>query len=325
MLFRIPVFLAAIFLGLLSHLPARSAEQTLKLGHMFAKDSVSDRAAQKFAEIVATRSKGSLQIQIHPAGLLGDERENLSQLRKGFLQFAVTGDVVVSNIGDKYRVVNMPFMYRNPQHALRAYDGELGKAIRDNIRAEGVEALSWHFIGTRMLTANRPIRSAADIRGLQLRLPQDSAWIATWQAFGARPRQIPFTELANVLKVGRIEAQENPPGFIRANRLYENQKYLMTTNHMPQRQMILAAGEFWRKLSPSERSLIGAAAQEASRWASQQAELEQKIDLAWLTREGGMTLVEFDPRGVDEVIAGVPGALAGKDGEAIFRQIRAMP
>lgn len=315
-------FLAAIALAWPFSLQA--AEQVYKLGHMFAKESVPDRAAKKFAEILLTRSKGNLEIQVYPEGLLGDERENLAQLLKGTLNFSVTGDVVVSNIGDKYRVVNMPFMYRSVQHALQTYESDLGMAIRSNIRTEGVDVLSWHYVGTRMLTANKPIRSLADIKGLQLRLPQDSAWIATWQALGANPRQVQFTELATALKVGRVEAQENPPGFIRVNRLFVNQKYLMTTNHMPQRQMILAAGEFWRKLPATERTMISAAAREASEWATRQAELEQKIDQAWLTKEGGMTLVEFDFQGVAEAVAGVPATLAGKEGEAIFKQIRAM-
>lgn len=319
---KLAAFLAATALAWPFSLQA--AEQVYKLGHMFAKESVPDRAAKKFAEILSTRSKGNLRIQVYPEGLLGDERENLAQLLKGTLNFSVTGDVVVSNIGDKYRVVNMPFMYRSVQHALQTYESDLGMAIRSNIRTEGVDVLSWHYVGTRMLTANKPIRSMADIKGLQLRLPQDSAWIATWQALGANPRQVQFTELATALKIGRVDAQENPPGFIRTNRLFENQKYLMTTNHMPQRQMILASGEFWRKLPASERTMIGAAAREASEWATNQAELEQKIDQAWLTKEGGMTLVEFDFQGVAEAVAGVPAALAGKDGEAIFKQIRAM-
>lgn len=303
---------------------SHAAEKTYKLGHMFAKESLPDRAAKKFAEVLAARSQGQLKVQVYPEGLLGDERENLAQLLKGALHFAVTGDVVVSNIGDKYRVVNMPFMYRDVKHALQTYESDLGLAIRKNIRAEGVDVLSWYYVGTRMLTANKPIHGLADIKGLQLRLPQDSAWIATWQALGANPRQVQFTELATALKVGRVDAQENPPGFIRANRLFENQKYLMTTNHMPQRQMILVAGGFWGKLSASESTLISAAARDAAQWATAQAELEQRTDLDWLTREGGMTLVEFDFRGVTDAVAGVPAALAGKEGEAIFKQIRAM-
>ena len=315
-------FLAAIVLA--SPLSLQAAERVYKLGHMFARESLPDRAANRFAEILSTRSKGNLRIQVYPEGLLGDERENLAQLLKGTLHLAVTGDVVVSNIGDKFRVVNMPFMYRSVQHALQTYEGDLGLAIRRNIHDQGVDVLSWYYVGTRMLTANKPIRSMADLNGLQLRLPQDSAWIATWQALGANSRQVQFTELASALKAGRVDAQENPPGFIRANRLFENQKYLMTTNHMPQRQMILAAGEFWRKLTPGERTMFTASAREASEWATRQAESEQRMDQEWLTTQGGMTLVEFDVRGIAEAIAGVPAALAGKDGAAIFQQIRAM-
>ena len=298
--------------------------KTFKLAHMFAKGSLPDRTAEKFADSVAAKSRGSIQVKVLPEGLLGDERENLAQLRKGILQFSITGDVVVSNIGDKYRVVNMPFLYHSPAHALEVYGGAFGDAIRANIRQEGVEVLSWHYVGTRMLTANKPIRTAADLKGLLLRLPTDSAWVATWQALGVEPRQVQFTELAAALKLGRVEAQENPPNFIRANRLYENQRYLMATNHMPQRQMVLASGEFWRKLGEKDRHLLDAAAREASDWATSRAIHEHKIDLAWLTREGGMTLIEFDRRGVVEAIAGVPAVLAGGEGDKIYQKIQAL-
>ncbi len=305
-------------------LHVQSAEQTYKLGHMFARGSIPDKTANKFAEIVAATSKGTLNVVVHPEGILGDERENLAQLRKGILHFSVTGDVVVSNIGDKYRVVNMPFIYRDAQHALKTYDSELGNTIRSNIRAEGVEALSWHYVGTRVLTANKPIRNVGDIKGLSLRLPQDSAWITTWRALGADTQHVQFTELATALRIGRIEAQENPPNFIRANRLHEHQKYLMTTNHMPQRQMILASGEFWKKLQEDKRALLRAAAREASNWATAQAEKQHDEDLIWLTREGGMIRVDFDHKGVSAAVVGVPNALAGKEGQQILEQIQAI-
>lgn len=319
---RWPTMLLAI-LGLLSS-AAQSAEQNYTLGHMFARGSIPDRAADKFAEIVSAKSLGAIKVSVHADGALGDERENLSQLSSGILDFAVTGDVVISNIGNKYRVVNMPFIYRDAQHALTTYGGALGNAIRSNIRAEGVEALSWHYVGTRVLTANKPIRKLADIKGLNLRLPQDSAWITTWRALGANTKHVQFTELAAALKQGRIDAQENPPNLIRAQRLHEAQKYLITTNHMPQRQMILASGVLWKKLKEDRQALFRAAASEASHWATAQAEIEHRNDLDWLTREGGMVLIEFDRQGIGEAIAGVPESLAGPEGSEILEKIRAI-
>jgi tripartite ATP-independent transporter DctP family solute receptor len=310
--------------ALLAMTAPHAAGETFKLGHMFARGSLPDQAARKFAELVAVRSRQAIRIEVHADGLLGDERENVSQLRKGSLDFAVTGDVVISNLGDQYRVVNMPFIYRDAGHALAVYAGPLGAALRTAIRREGVEVLSWHYVGTRVLTANRPIRGLDGLKGLKLRLPQDHAWTATWQALGADTRQLPFTELADALRLGRVEAQENPPNFIRGSRLHEHQKYLMTTNHMPQRQMLLASGQRWTRLPTAQRALLEAAAREAAAWTSARAAAQQRADLDWLLDAGGMTRIDFDARGVDAAIAAVPGHLAGPAGEAVFAQIEAL-
>ena len=317
---RFAVPLLALLLGLAA-LPVQAAE-TYRLAHMFPRASLPDRCAERFAELVAQRSQQAVRIDIHGEGRLGDERENVAQLRRGMLDFAITGDVVVSNVADHYRVVNMPFVYRDATHALEVYASDVGQAIRGAIRTEGVEVLSWHFIGTRWLTANRPVRNLADLKGLALRLPQDSAWTTTWQALGTQPRQVPFPELASALRHGRVEAQENPPNFIRASRLHEHQRYLVRTEHMPQRQMILASDAFWKRVPAARRQLLQDAASEASRWATATAAAEEKTDIAWLTGEGKMTLLTFDRAGVEAAIADVPRLLGGDEGIALLDRIR---
>lgn len=299
------------------------ATTSFNLGHQFPVGSISDRAAQKFVALVTEKTKGEVRISLHPAGRFGDEREHLVLLRKQELDFAVTGDLVVSSLGDHYLVVNMPFLYRDTAHALASYDGALGDEIRQELKKRGLLALSWHHVGTRMLTANKPVRRVADLAGLSLRLPQDAAWIAAWRALGAVPKQIPFTDLPTALKQGRVDAQENPPGFIRTGRLYEHQKYLMTTNHMPQRQFILATERAMSSLKPEQRKRVQEAAKEASRWAVMTANEEHLKDLNWLVNEGGMTLVPFDLTGVQEALRPVPKALADEEGVAVYNQILA--
>ncbi|MDI6747232.1 MAG: TRAP transporter substrate-binding protein [Rhodocyclaceae bacterium] len=314
--------LALILLTGLAPLTAVAGE-VFKLGHMFARGSLPDQAALKFAELVAAHSKQAIRIEVYPDGVLGDERENVAQLRKGSLDFTISGDVLISSIGNQFRVVNMPFIYRDPAHALAVYDGPLGVAIRSGIRQEGIEVLAWHYVGTRMLTANRPLRTVEDLKGLKLRLPQDQAWVATWQVLGASTQQIPFTELADALRTGRIDAQENPPNFIRGQQLYKHQKYLMTTDHLPQRQMILASGQRWSRLSARQRDLLLEAVRAAARWTTTRATAQQQADLDWLLGEGGMTRIEFDMRGVRAALGEIPGRLAGTEGERLFEQILA--
>lgn len=302
-----------------------SAQETLNLGHQFARDSIPDRTAHKFAELLGASTKGKLAVAIHPAATFGDEREHLALLRKGTLDFTVAGDLIISSLSDKYQVVNMPFLYRDVRHALAVYDGALGASIRGELKEHGLLALSWHHVGNRLLTANKPIRNLNDLKGLNLRLPQDAAWTTTWRALGAQPRHVQFSDLSAALKLGQVAAQENPPNFIRASRLYEHQKFIMLTHHMPQRQFIFASEKSMTVLPPDLRSKVQKAAQDASRWATSIAESENQRDLAWLVQEGGMTPVEFDAQGVSELLTSVPASLAGQAGTAVYNTIKAIP
>ena len=303
--------------------PAAQAALVLRLGHQFPRNSLSDRAAQYFAQQVADKSRGALEIRVFPDASLGDEREQLALLRKQSLDFALTGDLVVSSLSDRFVVVNLPFLYRDSAHAMATYNGPVGQAMRSELAAHGLKALSWHEVGNRMLTANRPVRNIADVRGLKLRLPTaDVAWTAAWRALGANVRQVQFTDLPVALKTGLVEAQENPPGLIRSARLHEHQKYLMDTRHMPQRQFIFTSVPAWNRLNAAQRRIVQQAATAASALAMATAKTEFQRDLDWLIHEGGMTLIPFDASGVPSIIQSVPATLAGTEGEALYREIR---
>ena len=302
-----------------------SAAETYNLGHQFPADSIPDRVARKFAELTHEYSQGDVAIKVHANAAFGDERGHVALLRRQALDFAITGDLVIGSLSDRYLVMNMPFLYRDLAHAMAVYDGKLGDAIRLELKTHGLRALSWHHVGTRMLTANRPIRNTTELAGLALRLPQDTTWIAAWRALGATPRQVAFTELASALQLGTVEAQENPPNFIRSSKLYLHQKYIMTTNHMPQRQFIFASEGRWSGLTAQQRNSLQKAAAEASRWAVSMANAEHAKDLAWLLDEGGMKLVTFDAAGVQNALRGVPALVGGTEGAELYQQLRAIP
>ncbi len=302
-------------------LPARAA-RSLRLGHQFAPGSLPDRVAERMARQLQERSGGGVEVTLIPGAALGDELQHLKLLRSGALDLSVTGDLIVSSLSDKYLVFNLPFLYRDTAHALAAYGSAAGARMREEMEASGLRALSWHPVGTRMLTAQRPIARPQDLQGLRLRLPADVAWTAVWRSLGAQPQQVPFTDLPAALRLGRVEAQENPPNFIRAGQLYQYQSHLMTTGHMPQRQFVFASGPRWALWTPQERRWVLEAAEEASRWAVDAAQAEQQRDLDWLLGPGRMQRVAFDDTGIAEQLEPIAAALAGEAGRAMYRQIR---
>jgi tripartite ATP-independent transporter DctP family solute receptor len=315
----------AVLLLLAAHLPVSvaHAEQAVLIAHMFPADSLPDKAAVALVKSLDGKS-GFGKVEVAAAARLGDERENLRQLQNGEIDIAIVGDLVLDYLVPRYRLVGLPFSHRNPQEALAVYGSELGSEIRQELRKQGIEVLSWHSIGQRMLTANRPIRSLADLQGLVLRLPPAPVWIATWETLGAKPKVVPFPALHDAMRRGVVDAQENPPDFIRSKKLYEVQSHLMLTRHSVQRQFILASQRFFDALPPRQRSALRAAATTASAQTSQQAQENQAKDIAWLEREGGMHVLNLDL--FAEAVAILPqvaDTLDGAAGKALLTRILA--
>jgi TRAP-type C4-dicarboxylate transport system substrate-binding protein len=69
----------------------------------------------------------------------------------------------------------------------------------------------------------------------------------TWQAFGAIPVPMPYSEVYSALQAGVIDGAENEAVSVLANRFYEAAPYIAPTNHL-----ILPMGLF-----VSERTLAG--------------------------------------------------------------------
>lgn len=315
--------LLVLALSSLFPVQAASSARALVLAHMFDKATFSDRAARRFAQLVEEYTNGRLKVEVYGAGQLGDERNNLLQLKRGDIDFAVTGDLVVSYMVPAYEAVNMPFIYRSPEHAVRVCNGPIGDAIRTSLHDKhGIDELAHYYSGTRLLTANTPIANIRDLKGLRLRLPPDPVWQETWAALGAKPRAIPFTELFRALQRKRVDAQENPPNFIRAMGLQQVQRYLILTNHMPQRQFILANAEVMATMPATQRAAVQRAATETAAWLTQTAKQQQQADIDWLRDEGGMKVLRFNNEGVYDKVRALQRHLPGK-GEQLLNDILA--
>lgn len=315
--------LAALVAGLLGG-PALAGEN-LKLAHQFAPDSLPGKSAAKFADLVAEKTKGNIKLTVLPGGALGDERANLQQLENGSLDLALTGDLVISFMAKPYMLVSMPFIYRDADHAMHVFSGEIGAEINKHLLDNNkLRVLAWQYVGTRELTANRPIRTRNDLKGLKLRMPPAEMWVKTWQKTGAAVVNVAFTELHLALQTGTVHAQENPPNFIIAQKFNEVQKFLMLTNHVPQTNAYFLSSARAQSLPAGDRAAIEAAAKEAAEWATKTAKESQATDIEWLSTKGGMTQVQTDFSGIQELIKGVPEEVLGSAGPALYARIRAV-
>ncbi|SDQ21630.1 TRAP transporter substrate-binding protein [Pseudovibrio sp. Tun.PSC04-5.I4] len=272
---------------------ASAADVTLKLGHLANEANLWHKTSIKFAEEVAARTDGRIEVQIFPNESLGKEIDLINGMQLGTVDFAITGESL-QNWAPKAALLAVPYAYKSLDHMTEVANSEIGKAIEAQIieRAR-VRPLAIMVRGPRNLTTNRPIKSPDDLNGLKMRVPNVPLFVDVWKSLGAQPTPMAFSEVFTSLQNGTIDAQENPLALIKSASFNEVQKYVNKTEHVNSWIYIAMSELTYSDLSAADQEAIVAAGKFAEKWYrsnfdAMQSELEAEL------KEKGMTFVEVD-------------------------------
>jgi tripartite ATP-independent transporter DctP family solute receptor len=283
--------LALVLGGLLAPLPAAAQDKVaIRVGSPFKPGHILVDAAEKFKELAEQRSGGRISVQID-AGTKSEEE--VSALNStGELEMQSNGHRSLEVFASPYFFFNAPYVMKDFDHFMRAWDGKLGQAARDMAEQKGnVKFLGIVYRGLRQTTAKKPIYTPADVYGLKLRLPNVATWMAAWKALDATPIPVPLPELYNALKEGRAEASEGDLPQIASFKLNEVQTYLIITNHLVQTGGILINKPFFDRLPKADQDLIVQAAKEATAWANAKMRTGENALLVDLQRKGMQVVI----------------------------------
>jgi tripartite ATP-independent transporter DctP family solute receptor len=227
-------------------------------------------AVQKFKETVESQSKNRLKVNLFPGGQLGGERDNLEQLKQGEVALTQSGDLCISLYAPEYGALIVPFVFPNVETVFKAWGGWMGGEIKKAQLSKGrVHVLGVQRRGSRMLTANKEIKTPDDLKGVKLRVPEIPDWVAVWKELGALPTVVAWPEVFGALQTGVVDAQENPLYLIYTTKLYEVQKYVMLTAHVHACFHWLMSDKVLSSLSPDLKDLVVKSAAEASKYGDQ--------------------------------------------------------
>src|SRR5207302_9072268 len=173
----------------------------------------------------------------------------------------------------------MGFAFDSYDKVWSTMDGELGKFVRGQVTAKlnlmPMERI-WD-LGFRQITNSvRPIKSAADLAGLKLRVPGAPSLVALFKALGAHPVSMQFGEVYTSLQTKVVDGQENPLSIIDAGKFYEVQKFCSITNHVWDGHWICANPGSWNRLPNDIKAVVAKAFNEVA--------LLERDDLAKLDR-----------------------------------------
>lgn len=270
-------------------------ERTLKFGTQNPVGHPITLGMEKFKEIVETKSRGRIKVNLFPGAQLGNDQFHVSGVQGGTIEMTVMNSGILASQVKEFAIFDFPFMFENEAIADRIVDGPFGKRMHARLEEKGMFGLAYWELGFRNMTNSRkPLSKVEDIAGLKLRVipnPINLDWV---RALDANPTPLPFPELYGALENKAVDGQENPIPVIKANKFSEVQKHLALTKHVYNPQSVLISKKFWDDLTADEKKLLGDAAQEA-------AVSQRVINRAAVTRDlddlkkAGMQVTEFAP------------------------------
>ena len=262
-------------------------ERVIRFGHLNNPDHPVSAGVKRFAEIVAARSGGKIQVKEFPSNQLGSEQQQTSALQGGVQEMQSPATTSLVGIVKDYGVVDFPFTVGNHAQAFALLDGPLGKALFEKLPEKGVVGLAYWDLGFRNVTnSKRPIARPEDLEGLKLRVIPNPVFLETFKAFKANPVPMSFSELYTALETKTVDGQENPYSVILSNKFYEVQKYVSGTNHVYGTNIILVSKKFWDRLSPVEQKILQDAAIEARDYQRQVSRAAAEKAVGELTAKG---------------------------------------
>ena len=243
---------------------ASAAALTIKMGVVTKPGSAQNIAAEKFKELIEQRSKGDITVKIFHSASLGNETEILQQIQMNTVQMGIITGGPFDTFDPIVRVVNYPFLFKDNAQADEILDGPLGKEILASLEGSGFKGLCFSENGFRNLTNNRrPVKTAADVDGLKIRVMSSALHKAVWQALGANPTPMPWP-IYTELEQGVIDGQENPLWVMEVYKFYEIQKYMTLSRHVYSYHIDVASLTWWQGLDAATQKLIQTAMYEAA-------------------------------------------------------------
>ena len=320
---KIARLLSRMALALAFVAPATFAQTSLKLGIPNTLASHFGVAATTFADEVKKTSAGKFNVEIFPSGALGGEREMVEGAQLGTVDLVIVSSGPVGNFVPETFVFDIPFLFRDYDHARNVLDGPIGQEILAKFPAKGLVALAWGENGFRHLTNNkRAITTPDDLKGLKLRTMENPVHLTAFRTFGALPTPMSFPELFGALQQGTVDGQENPIPVIVASKFGQVQKYLTMTGHIYSPALFIVSPQFFNALGAADKKIFADAAQKAAVAMRKRVNEVEAGGVNDLRAQGVAVVAEVDKARFQAALAPAYAEYAKKFGAGILDRIK---
>jgi C4-dicarboxylate-binding protein DctP len=278
---------AATALGLLTA-PALAQEPiVIKFSHVVAPDTPKGKAAERFKALAEQATGGRVKVEVYPNSQLYKDKEELEALQLGAVQMLAPSLAKFGPLGAReFEVFDLPYIFPTKEVLRRVTEGKIGEMLFKKLETKGLTGLAYWDNGFKVLSANRPLHTPADVKGLKLRIQSSKVLDAQMRALGALPQVMAFSEVYQALQTGVVDGTENPPSNMFTQKMHEVQKHVTVTDHGYLGYAVIVNKKFWDGLPADVRTALDGAMKEATRYANEIAQKENDDSLEAIRASG---------------------------------------
>lgn len=290
------ITVAVLTLALALPLGAQAAPIVIKFSHVVATNTPKGAAADYFKKIVEERTKGAVKVEVYPNSQLYKDKEEMEALQLGAVQMLAPSLAKFAPLGVKeFELFDLPFIFDDYADLHKVTQGPVGAKLLKKLESKGLLGLAYWDNGFKVMSANKPLRNPADMKGLKMRIQSSKVLDSQMRSMGAMPQVMAFSEVYQALQTGVVDGTENPPSNLYTQKMHEVQKYVTMSNHGYLGYAVLVNKKFWMGLPADVRTTLETAMQDATKFANDVAKKDNDQAMAEVKKSGKSQIITLTP------------------------------
>jgi len=245
---------------------AFAAEYVMKVSHVIAANTAKGMAADFLKKRVEELTSGKIEVQVFHNSTLYDDIEGMKALAMNNVQVLMPNFEKFPSIVPQMQLFNLPFLFRDKEHAYKVMDGEVGDILKSYVDAKKqIKAFAyWDGDFKQFTSSKKALINPEDAKGQKIRIQPSKVLEEQVKAVGGSPQIMPFSEVYSALQQGVVDAYEGPVQNIYTKKFYEAQTSLTISNHGYLGSLVIMNQKFWDSLPKDLQDKVSQAMKEAT-------------------------------------------------------------
>jgi len=221
--------------------------------------SVQYEYGAKFAELINEKTDGEVEVKLYTYGQLGGLTDIYDQVQSGAVQFAFGSGFLGGTVPES-QLFSLNFVLTDNEKTnaeiLNAPEFRKNEDLVASFRERNLQPLAIVPEGWQVWSANKEVRSPADLDGLALRTMDNRLLRETYSAYGADPTTMEYGELFSGMQLGQLDGNIQPVFAHQEMDFYKVQDYLIFANQAEFIATFMANSPWYDGLSQERKDVI---------------------------------------------------------------------